>query len=254
MPLGKNLQPPTGAVFVLAARPFDLPEENPFIYGEGTSWRIFMQTDPIGYKDDLDLYSYVGNDPFNRSDPTGNDAKEILSFVFVDNPWVSSVRNVLEGLGKAAAGLAAAASSDASLRSVGMEALHENMGANIGVAMALTGRGRTAEISTFRETVAGETFSHYGYSEQAAGFAGGLRPGGFATTAGGLTGVEARAGLSLPHATAPNAVYIVSPTPGTLVCVNPVAASKFGQLGGLPEFQFPLGTGPGTVSGPRILP
>jgi RHS repeat-associated protein len=31
----------------------------------------FMQTDPIGYKSDLDLYAYVGDDPVNHGDPTG---------------------------------------------------------------------------------------------------------------------------------------------------------------------------------------
>jgi len=118
----------------------------------------------------------------------------------------------------------------------------------------LAARGPSTALSTFRQTTAGESFLHYGYAEQAAGFAGGLRPGGFATTASGLTGAEARAGLALPRAVPPNAVYTVTPTPGTTIRGNPVTSPQFGQPGGLPEFQFPLGTGPGTISSPRPIP
>jgi RHS repeat-associated protein len=36
----------------------------------------FLQTDPIGYQDGLNLYAYVGNNPFNRIDPLGLNSRD----------------------------------------------------------------------------------------------------------------------------------------------------------------------------------
>jgi RHS repeat-associated protein len=133
--------------------------------------------------------------------------------------------------------------------------------AGLGVATAVAGGAaaaggaaeNTTALSTFRFTSEGETFTHYGFTADSISFTGGLRPGAFAATEAGLTGSEAQSGLALPHIGAPDAAYTVSPSAGTPLFVNPVVERNFGQPGGLSEVQFPMGTAPGTVSGPTPI-
>lgn len=239
-------------------------------------WGRFLQPDPIGYAGGINLYAYTANDPLNQTDregttadgpvsglatdayggPIGPDqfkAQQINASGFVAQYPDGSTKffstpalSVISGVTPAQYAGAVAAGTGVGLIADGLLAA--------GGAGALSASETGTGLSTFRYTTSGETFFHYGYAEQASNFAGGLRAGGYATTEGGLAGAEAQAGLALPHASAPNAVYTVTPSPGTLIRGNPIAEPNFGQPGGLPEFQFPSGTGPGTVSGPSLIP
>lgn len=81
-----------------------------------SSAEAFLSTDPLGSKDDPNLYMYVGSDPVNYTDPSGLEAFIVGRRIFSDEDAAIAGRAAYLAAGGGIAGEIAAAAASAAVK------------------------------------------------------------------------------------------------------------------------------------------
>ena len=168
-----NGAPATGIPFKFTGQRLD-PETGLYYYRAryySAALGRFLQTDPIGYKDDVDLYTYVENDPTDRTDPSGDCPECIgaligggielgfqLSDPSVRADYTRAGGDLAQGLGQLAHGnfSGALASGSAAVNSAGAHVADVAISAGAG-ALGSFGTSKAATLAADLATSAGAT-------------------------------------------------------------------------------------------------
>ncbi len=257
--------PPTGSPFGYTGRQYD-PESGLWQYRAryyhpriGT----FLSQDPIGTRDDPNLYMYVANDPVNLTDPSGMESFIVGRRIFTDAQAADAGRAAYLAAGGGAAGRVAAATASASVRATKHAFLVITAeGTNIG-------QGQIEGIYSYGPTRDGTGLAGMGDTSFRSNTGDGTDLDDIATTASIISGSPANGvsvsqigGVSNAQAAqifgAPSASRPYSPVPGAIPGSTNSNAEAFARgqaaaAAGGSAFTAPAGIYPGAGQAGRVV-